>query len=305
MNAPSDHRSPRGAGPATHTRSATEIGLDALEWAVARGTAAEVVRRAVADRRRRVRWRLIGGVAGLALSATAAWLSLDDRRGHSGPTAPRTSAIVIVPPSRILADGSVVELRAEAAIAVEFSSAVRRVVLRGGEAHFQVSRDSSRPFVVAAGGVEVRAVGTAFSVDFSHRAVDVVVTEGRVAVGRSATVAASPASRPAEVSAGHQFIVPHAAAGPVTVRPLPAQEQRQRLGWRVPLLEFAGTPLAEAIALFNRHGGQRFVLGTALGHLQLSGTMRADDTESLLTLLRNEFGITAAATPDGRIELRR
>ena len=57
--------------------------------------------------------------------------------------------------------------------------------------------------------------------------------------------------------------------------------------------------------MFNRHGGRHLVIDPALEHLQLSGTLRADDTDSLLLLLRNEFGIIAVPGSDGRTELRR
>ena len=40
------------------------------------------------------------------------------------------------------------------------------------------------PFIVNAGGVEVRAVGTAFNVNLQSKSVAVLVTEGKVAVER-------------------------------------------------------------------------------------------------------------------------
>jgi ferric-dicitrate binding protein FerR (iron transport regulator) len=99
--------------------------------------------------------------------------------------------------------------------------------------------------------------------------------------------------------------VPLEVAGAAAVRSVPSGERRERLNWRVPLLEFSSTPLAEAIPMFNRHGRRRLVLDPTLGRLQLSGTLRADDTDSLFILLRNEFGIIAAPGSAGHTELRR
>jgi len=176
-------------------------------------------------------------------------------------------------------------------------------VLLAGEVHFQVTKDAARPFVVVASGVEVRAVGTAFSVDLGKHAVDVLVTEGRVAVtSPPAAVEAAPAV--AMVDAGQGTTVSLEVAGAAAVRSVPSGERRERLNWRVPLLEFSGTPLAEAIPMFNRHGRRHLVLDPALGRLQLSGTLRADDTDSLFILLRNEFGIIAVPGRNGRTELR-
>lgn len=275
--------------------SPAETGLEALEWAVSSGTAAEVVRRAVAGRRRRRARRLTAGAVALALTAVVAWFP--SREGHASraPDAVPVSAVVIAPERRTLPDGSVVEMRSGADIVVEYFPTVRRVVLLSGEAHFQVYPDSSRPFVVDAAGVEVRAVGTAFAVNRARQGIDVIVTEGRVAVAAVAAAAArGPGSAPTLVSAGEQFGLSLNAVVTEAVRPFTPAERRDRLGWRIPLLELGGTPLAEVVGLVGRYGNHMLLLDPALGDLRVSGTLRADDLESLLTLLRTEFGISAS-----------
>ena len=293
----------RRAGSADEP-SPVATGLEALSWAVSSGAAGEVVRHVEARRRRRVR-RRIAGVAGIAcLGLVGAWLFPQAAATSAVPPIAAVSTVVVAPETRTLADGSIVELRPGAAIRVEYGPSSRRVVLLAGEVHFQVTKDAARPFVVVASGVEVRAVGTAFSVDLGKRAVDVLVTEGRVAVtSPPATVEATPAV--AMVDAGQGTTVSLEVAGAAAVRSVPSGERRERLNWRIPLLEFSGTPLAEAIPMFNRHGRRHLVLDPALGRLQLSGTLRADDTDSLFILLRNEFGIIAAPGSAGHTELRR
>src|SRR5205814_7462486 len=100
---------------------------------------------------------------------------------------------VSTPTKQTLPDGSVVHLNTGAAISVAYTHSSRRVVLDRGEAHFQVEK-SVTPFVVAAHGIEVRAVGTVFSVQLMPQAVEVLVTEGRVAVDQSASNAPLPPS---------------------------------------------------------------------------------------------------------------
>ena len=282
----------RRAGSADEP-SPVATGLEALSWAVSSGAAGEVVRHVEARRRRRVR-RRIAGVAGIAcLGLVGAWLFPQAAATSAVPPIAAVSTVVVAPETRTLADGSIVELRPGAAIRVEYGPSSRRVVLLAGEVHFQVTKDAARPFVVVASGVEVRAVGTAFSVDLGKRAVDVLVTEGRVAV-TSPPAAEEAAPAVAMVDAGQGTTVSLEVAGAAAVRSVPSGERRERLNWRVPLLEFSGTPLAEAIPMFNRHGHRHLVLDPTLGRLQLSGTLRADDTDSLFILLRNEFGIIAA-----------
>jgi len=293
----------RRAGSADEP-SPVATGLEALSWAVSSGAAGEVVRHVEARRRRRVR-RRIAGVAGIAcLGLVGAWLFPQAAATLAVPPIAAVSTVVVAPETRTLADGSIVELRPGAAIRVEYGPSSRRVVLLAGEVHFQVTKDAARPFVVVASGVEVRAVGTAFSVDLGKRAVDVLVTEGRVAV-TSPPAAEEAAPAVAMVDAGQGTTVSLEVAGAAAVRSVPSRERRERLNWRVPLLEFSGTPLAEAIPMFNRHGRRHLVLDPTLGRLQLSGTLRADDTDSLFILLRNEFGIIAAPGSAGHTELRR
>lgn len=194
---------------------------------------------------------------------------------------------------------------------VEFSPAVRRVTILRGEAHFEVAHDTARPFVVVAGEVSVRAVGTAFSVRLAPRDVNVLVTDGRVAVDR-ATVdpVAAPAQPLAFVSKGARVAVDAAdlipsAPAPVVVE-VSAPELAERLAWRVPRLEFNDTPLREAVELFNRHGNVHLSLASpALGELRVSGFVRADNAPALLQLLRADYGVEAQRLGDRAFRLSR
>jgi transmembrane sensor len=305
--------------------SSVDSGLQALAWAVSAGAAEQVITQVRARQRRRRRRRLValaGTAAGL-IFGLAFWRTPPPAATADSPVPSTRTAIVSAPASQVLPDGSVVEFKEGAVLAVEFGRERRRVVLKAGEAHFQVVKDPLRPFVVSAEGIEVRAVGTAFAVQLGARAVDVIVTEGRVAVERTPTDAAGrkagaptggeqphpalPSGPDAVlVSAGNRVTVTHSSptvAPPVVA--VSASEMERRLAWRVPRLEFSGTPLGEAIPMFNQHGRLRLTLDPALHGLQLSGLLRADDTESLLLLLRNEFGIEPEPRGDGALFLRR
>ena len=221
-----------------------------------------------------------------------------------------------MPEIRILADASVVELKPGADIAVEYTPAVRRVVLQKGEAHFQVKSDQQRPFVVAVNGIEVSALGTAFSVHLSTGQVDVLVTEGRVAVDRPASVptnAAQPSrassTKPlAIVNAGNRVVVdlaPRENAPVAAVVPVELTEVRERLAWRNAWIEFTGTRLADAIILLNRHNQVQFAIDDpALGEVEVSGYFRADNTEAFVNLLQGSLGLEARRSGD-RIVLRK
>lgn len=314
--------------PAGEARDADEhAGETALNWVASFGAADRVMGELETEmrriRRRRNR-RVIGGVVAVALAGLV-WRANFNSAGDGSPVAVsgRASALVVLPTKQILPDGSVVELKEGAEIAVDFSSVTRSVRLLRGEAHFQVAKNPPRLFVVSASGVEARAVGTAFSVQLGAASVEVLVTEGRVAVDHPALSAPSAAptvpsaetasgrvvvAPPAMVDAGNRVVVElHAPTlARRDVEALSDAELAEKLSWRVPRLQFSGTPLAEVVTLFNRHSGSRLALAdAALGRLQLSGVLRADNVDSLLRLLKLEFGIEAVTGAENETILRR
>jgi len=285
---------------------------DALEWPGRAATAVAVlaaVERRV-QRRRRLRRRVAATAVSLVLIAVggALWFRPGSPAAASTIAA---SATVTQPVRQLLADGSHLELNGDARVRVEFSPAVRRVTILRGEAHFEVAHDSARPFVVVAGGVSVRAVGTAFAVRMSAGDVNVLVTDGRVAVDRAtADPVATPTQPLAFVAEGAGVAVAPANLGPDAPAPVvvlvPLPELAERLAWRVPRLEFNDAPLREAIELFNRHGKVRLSLAApALGELRVSGVVRADNTAALLQLLRADYGVEAQRRSDREFVLSR
>ncbi len=266
-------------------------------------------RRRCRCRRRRQQRRALTGVAGALMIGAVVWFSSFARPDANTAVAP-LSAVVAVPARQILSDGTVVELKDGAEIAVTYSSTNRRVELRPGEAHFQVMKDAARPFIVAIDSVEVRAVGTSFAVQRGSAQVEVIVTTGRVAVDRVAesvagrrpggaqTIATLDAGNRTRVAAAPNLAVP-------IVEPVSETEMNQRLSWRIPRLEFARTPLAEAIPMINQHSAIKLALGDpALGSVRISGMLRVDSIEPLFKLLEVEHGITVERHGVAEVVLR-
>jgi transmembrane sensor len=152
-----------------------------------------------------------------------------------------------------LADRSAVSINGGSRIEVRLGADERRIALTQGEAWFEVAKDKTKPFVVEAGGVLVRAVGTAFAVRRCSGGVDVVVTEGVVEVWSEQGTA--PRRR---LSAGeHAYVAERAAAIAVAREP---GEVERRLAWREGLLVFRDQSLADAAAEFNRYNERTIVI---------------------------------------------
>jgi transmembrane sensor len=296
--------------------------LPALDWIRHAHAADEVLRdAAVKIRRQRTRRLRLGGGALLVL--LGAWASFHFTSERSAPsplpasgvahvstpaaasTALAATAQVTRPATRTLSDGTVVELNADAEIAVAFTRAVRYVTLVRGTAHFQVAKDAAHPFVVRAGNVETRAVGTAFSVQHGARDVGVVVTEGRVRVTshvETDTTLAADSLPHAFVDAGLRCVVEPDATP--RVEPLPAAQLAAELAWRIPQLEFSRAPLREVVALVNAHaaGVTYEITDPALGDIKLTGILRADNTEGFERLLETSFHLHLERMP-GKVQI--
>ncbi|MBA4136970.1 MAG: hypothetical protein C0518_06610 [Opitutus sp.] len=262
------------------------------------------------------RTALSSTVAALALAAIVWWPSPPLATVQPAGTLAAAPAPVVkaTPRMQTLEDGTVVALQADAEIAVRFTAATRHVQLVRGEAHFEVVRNRARPFIVDAGGVEVRAVGTAFAVRLDPAEVEVLVTEGRVAVGRpegaanSADVFSHAGETPV-VPAGSRVLVRLNAATaipePARVVALTGEELGQRLAWRSVSLDFTGTRLADAVTEVNRYNRDQIVIEDAsLADLRVSGIVATDKVDTFVRLVEL-MEVRAERRPSGEIVLRR
>lgn len=279
-------------------------GRDELDWALYTGNTARIARGLERRRQRRQARRRAWAMAAACAVAAAAYFPWAQRAPGAAPLA------IHAPERQTLPDGSTVELGEGARIAVDFAPGGRRGVrLVRGTAHFEVARDPARPFVVEVAGVQVRAVGTAFSIALEAAEVAVVVTHGRVSVDEAAAAGPAAGLTPEPVGAGHLIVVPaHAApaAEELVVRPLDAAALHAAQAWRATRLELSGTPLGEVAAAMTAHGGVRIVLADAsLASVRLSGSLRTDRADQLVRILEADFGVRAEWVGAGEIRLRR
>jgi transmembrane sensor len=199
-----------------------------------------------------------------------------------------------------LADGSQITLNTNTLLTVDFTAEHRVVYLRRGEAHFDVTHDAAKPFLVHAGDALIRDLGTQFEVRLHpDHDVDVLVSEGRVEVQGSGIVpgedrAGSGAPGPDSgwvraLSAGEQLRI----AGPnlkmMTVSPRQIEDE---LAWRQGALVFQGEPLSQAIAEVGRYTHTRIVLtGSQVASLRISGRFRTDDVPGFLQALQEALPV--------------
>ena len=190
-----------------------------------------------------------------------------------------------------LPDGSRVRLGAKSQLFVNFTSQTRYVVLEGGEAFFNVAKDKERPFLVQAGEVTVRAVGTEFNVRRVMDKTIVAVTEGVVEVRQTLRPRQSTnagASKAIRVVAGEQVSIDPAAAV-VAVKQVASEAV---IGWQEGRLEFVDEPLGMVIETINRYSHREIVItDKAITELRFSGTVSRDHIDEWVFALAEIFPV--------------
>jgi transmembrane sensor len=202
-----------------------------------------------------------------------------------------------------LADGSTVRLGPNTRLRLAYEKRLRRIQLLRGEALFQVTPDSSRPFLVDAELALVRAVGTQFGVSKMSEKLTVTVAEGSVAVSRrkipthrayerwsGVTVAATPEADSLTVAAGQQLVV--AGAWPVAARQVNVLNE---LAWAEGRLILESASVASVVRELNRRNRiQIEIVDTEVAGREIYGTFQAADPESFAEFLRSVAPVTVA-----------
>lgn len=227
-----------------------------------------------------------GGLAASIAAVTTGWLGWRAARTVRIDTA--RGEIRRVP----LSDGSMAIVNTDTRVRIDLQPELRAITLAEGEAWFEVAKDRDRPFVVTAGDVRVRAVGTAFSVRRLATGAVVQVTEGVVetwCVGREA--AAVRVSQ-----GGKAFVAP--AARPA-VAPQAAEEIDRTLAWRAGLIVLDGDTLGQAAAEFNRYNERQIVIEDAgLSAETYVGRFRTNEPEAFVKSVALTLGARTQSTPD-------
>ena len=207
----------------------------------------------------------------------------------------------------VLQDGTVLDLNIGSEVRVAFTEGQRLVVLEKGQAHFQVAHNPARPFLVLAGSVTVKAVGTAFDVRLTEDVVDVVVVEGKVAIDRESGTSRehSDAVKP-QVKAGERAQVQRGL--PAT---LPRVEKVDApalriLEWRSQRAAFSDVPLRDVVARYNlRNHIQLVIEDTSLAERKIGGLLALDQVEEFVRLLEQGGDVAVDRSENGKIRLRK
>jgi transmembrane sensor len=200
----------------------------------------------------------------------------------------------------VLGQHAITNLNTRTELSVGATPVGCNIVLKSGEALFEVRRNDGRLVHVAAGNVIVAADAAAFAVRLRDPdAVDVLVRKGTVTLADSARRSGS-----VTLTANHKAHVSHKG---VTLEQFSDAEMQRRLEWTTGYLSFRGETLQEVAEEFNRYNPQQLVVeDRAIRHLRIGGKFQSTDPEGFVAALRPMGVQRAEAAPaSGASELIR
>lgn len=183
-----------------------------------------------------------------------------------------------------LADGTEVSLNQHSSLSWnrKFNKNERRVSLKG-DAYFDVAKNPKKAFVIEAGSVEIKVLGTAFYVDAHSESdkIEVIVKRGTVAV----------------TAAGNQQVTLQAgemASFNKREEKLAKFQDRDKnvLSWKTKVMIFQDTPLAEVIQIIGKTYGVKVRLTNPdLAACRLTATFEKMPLDDVLNVVSETLSL--------------
>lgn len=225
-----------------------------------------------------------------------------------------------------LADGTQVILNADSQLQTSYSDSSRNIWLLKGEAHFAVAQDKSKPFNVFAANGRVQAVGTAFSVDVAQSELEVLVTEGRIALavgdnnnndltalfanaGVDASLYNQTMQNVAFMDAGDYLgftqisdIEQAKLAIKDNMKKLSGSQIEAKQAWKNGELMFTGQSLKEIIQQLKRYSPMQITIAHAdIETLKIGGRFKINHLDDFLKNLELNFDLSVQETSPGQL----
>lgn len=232
--------------------------------------------------------------------------------------------------SFVLADGSNIVLNADSQLQASFSDTSRNIWLVKGEAHFSVAKDKTRPFNVFAANGRVQAVGTAFSVDVAQSEMEILVTEGQIALAlttqKNSVTNLTEAFARSNLDAGlynkNMQDITFMGAGDYlkfssssdfeqtklsiknNIKQLSDSQIEAKQAWKKGELMFTGQSLIDVVQQLKRYSTTQIIIADpSLAELKIGGRFKFNQLDTLLKNLELNFDLTVRETSPGQITI--
>jgi transmembrane sensor len=192
-----------------------------------------------------------------------------------------------------LNDGSQVELNLGSELTFSNYKDQRRVTLEKGEAFFNISHDTSHPFILRAGDGRIRVTGTRFNVWMYEDQVRVNLIEGSVLVSSNDDLAGDGMRLGPAMQAGYK-------RGDFTPQISQTYANDNSLAWRSGKLVLDNLELNDALPLINRYLSKPVMVADhTTGSIRLGGIYNIKDLNSLVASLPKVLPVYLTRNKEG------
>ncbi len=193
-----------------------------------------------------------------------------------------------------LPDGSHISLNKGSSLTYpEDMKGERREVELKGEAHFDVSHNPDKPFIVSAGDLRVEVLGTKFYINTNGpgNQVQVILIEGSVAAYYKDTPESKTILKPGE----------EASFNPSTKNiSTTSQHEEYFLVWKTRSMKFSDERLDKVVAVIAKAYNKKITLSNpAIGDCRLSVAFENQTLESVLKVLESTLGLSIVQSSTG------
>jgi len=227
-----------------------------------------------------------------------------------------------------LADGSIVHVDTNTTVKTSLTKKFRSVELISGKAFFSVAHEPDRPFIVKAGELSIRALGTEFAVYKKEKGeVSISVSKGRVqvipedekqiSVSKKAVPVLVKQKEPvqklvAEKSDTH-LALSKKILGPGQKMEVDKQKAEYVIkpvdvkidnAWQEGRLNFQNKPLSDVIEELNRYVDRKITIGdNSLKNINVNVYFKIKNRKDFITTLSRAFPVISHTVSNGKIVL--
>lgn len=185
-------------------------------------------------------------------------------------------------------DGSVVKLNGGSTLRYPKSfSQDKRVVYLKGEAFFSITHDEDHPFIVHAGDIKTRVLGTSFNIEAykNEDEVQVTVAEGTVAVSKDESKKSSVTGNEKQIVLQENQWVTYHTSNKILERG--EGDISEMIAWKNDVLVFHHTSFNEVARMLERWYGVKIILkDEQLGNMILEGKYEEVSLKTVLESIK-------------------
>lgn len=209
-----------------------------------------------------------------------------------------------------LPDGSVVTLNTDSVLRTRADKGKRLLFLDKGQAFFKVAHDPKHPFVVAAGGRTVTALGTQFDVRVGPHDFRVTLVQGKVrveapttAVGLALAKAGAPLAtgsvQATEMTAGSELAAVDNRHWNVTTT-----DVDRETSWLRGQLIFERERLGDVAQEMNRYSTKKIVVDRAAADIPITAAFKPGDIDGFVRAVRDYGFVQVVSDNENSVELK-